>query len=216
MLKVFAYLRVSGLTQVLGDGLDRQLEACQKYAHANGLEIVEVFREEGISGTTEIDGRVALPALFVALEQNGVRTVLIERLDRIARDLMVQETIIADMQKNGYTLISCYEPDLCSTDPSRVLMRQIFGAIAQYDKTMIVLKMKAGKDRKRVNDPTWKEGKKPFGEKPGEAATLALMHKIRANGGTLQSIVDTLNQAGTLARSGKPWTVGTVGKILSR
>lgn len=58
-----------------------------------------------------------------ALHGNGVRTVVIEKLDRLAPDLMVQEATIADLQKHGFTLVSVAEPDLMANDPSRILMR---------------------------------------------------------------------------------------------
>ncbi len=103
---------------------------------------------------------------------------------------------------------------MCSTDPSRVLMRQIFGAIAQYDKAMIVLKLKAGLDRKRKL--TGKaQGRIVYGLKPGEAETLAEMKLMRGSM-TFQKIADALNSRESLARSGKPWKVGSVAKILSR
>src|ERR1700728_1578789 len=124
-MKCFAYLRVSSIGQTQGDGYDRQFAACQEWAEANGYEIVEVFRES-ITGKSELEDRPALSELFAALEENGIKTVLIEKVDRLARDLMIQESIIGDMQKHGYTLISVAEPDLCSTDPSRILIRQIF------------------------------------------------------------------------------------------
>jgi hypothetical protein len=38
---------------------------------------------------------------MMALHRNGVRTILIEKLDRVARDLMVQETVIADLHKRA-------------------------------------------------------------------------------------------------------------------
>jgi hypothetical protein len=50
-----------------------------------------------ISGTTEMDERPALAKLMVALEANGTKLVLVERLDHLARDLMVHETILADL-----------------------------------------------------------------------------------------------------------------------
>jgi hypothetical protein len=52
----------------------------------------------------------------------------------LARDLMVQETIIADLRKYGFDLVSVAEPDLMANDPTRVLMRQLMGAVAQYGK----------------------------------------------------------------------------------
>jgi DNA invertase Pin-like site-specific DNA recombinase len=54
---------------------------------------VNVCREEGVSGTKESVGRPAWSELITALHANGVQVIIIEKLDRLARDLMVQETI---------------------------------------------------------------------------------------------------------------------------
>ena len=43
-IKAYGYLRVSGQSQIDGNGLDRQLEAVKKYAEANGYEILKVFK----------------------------------------------------------------------------------------------------------------------------------------------------------------------------
>lgn len=64
---------------------------------------MNVYREEGVSGTKE--SRPAWCDLMTALHSNGVRTVVIEKLDRLARDLVVQETIIADLRKHGFELV---------------------------------------------------------------------------------------------------------------
>ena len=49
-----------------------------------------------------------------------------------------------------FTLISTAEPDLMANDPSRKLMRQIFGCVAEYDKSQLVLKLAAAKVRLRA------------------------------------------------------------------
>lgn len=215
MTKAFVYLRVSGRGQVEGDGFDRQLLACQKYAAENNLEIVEVFHEKGVTGTKELDDRPALAELFAALEENGIKTFMIEKLDRLARDLMVQETIIADAQRSGYTVISVYEPDLCSSDPSRILVRQIFGAIAQYEKSMIVLKLRGARQRKKAKTGKG-EGRHAFGEKPEEAQALEQIREWRATGATAKHIAAALNVSNYKSRSGKPWLAATVAKIVRR
>lgn len=214
MTKCFAYLRVSSIGQTDGDGFPRQLEACQKYAQANDLEIVEVFRES-ITGTSDLEARPALGELLAALEENGVKTVVIEKLDRLARDLLVQENIIRDMQKFGYTLHSSMEPDLCSNDPSRVLMRQIFGAIAQYDKTMIVIKTRAARERIRREKGKC-EGRTAFGTRQGESETLDLMMQMGKDGIGPVIIAEKLNSLGHKTRMGGHWHGGTVANILSR
>jgi DNA invertase Pin-like site-specific DNA recombinase len=218
LIKCFAYLRVSSIGQTQGDGYDRQLEACETYAKANGYEIAEVFRES-ITGKSELEDRPALSELFAALEENGIKTVIIEKVDRLARDLMIQESIIGDMQKHGYTLISVAEPDLCSTDPSRILIRQIFGALAQYDRAMIVLKLRGARQRQKAKLGRC-EGRKPFGSKPGEAEAIHQMRSLKAAGLSCDKIADALNANGVPARGTKkrtgPWLGCTIARILKR
>src|ERR1700693_3355094 len=54
--------------------------------------------------------------MMTALHSNGTKLVLVEKLDRLARDLMIQETIIGDLRKNGFDLVSVSEPDLPKDD----------------------------------------------------------------------------------------------------
>ncbi len=159
----FGYLRVSGRGQVEGDGFPRLLGAIEQYAASNMLKVKKVFREEGISGTKELENRPALQELLAAIESADVKVVIIEKLDRLARDLMVQETIIGDLRKRGIELVSVAEPDLCSDDPSRKLVRQIFGAISEYEKAMIVLKLRGARQRMKARTGRC-EGMKPYGE----------------------------------------------------
>lgn len=214
-MKVFVYLRVSGKGQIDGDGFERQLLACQEYASTNDLIIAEVFKEEGVSGTKELDDRPALSELLAALEENGVKTILISQVDRLARDLMVQETIIADMQKSGYTLISVAEPDLCSQDPSRVLVRQIFGAIAQYDRAMITLKLRGARQRKKARTGKG-EGRDAFGTKPGEEEILERMKFLKSQGLSYDSVAHVLNNLKAPTRMGGRWWPASVAKIMKR
>lgn len=217
-MKAFAYLRVSSVGQIDGDGYDRQIEACQKWAASNDAEIVEIFKEKGVSGTKDMDDRPALSELMVALEENGVNTLIIEKLDRLARDLLIQETIIQDIQKRGFVLVSTCEPDLCSNDPSRVLMRQIFGAIAQYDRAMLTAKLRAARVRMKKREGRC-EGVKRYGDnpkKPAEASSLEMMKSLRAAGLSCEKIAEALNANGIPARRGGPWRGDTINRIMKR
>src|SRR5664279_5132464 len=174
----FAYLRVSGKGQVDGDGFPRQLAAIEAYARANGLTLAKVFREQGISGMKELENRPALQALLAAVDSRNIPVVLVEKLDRLARDLMIQETILRDLQRRGVTLVSTMEPDLCSDDPSRKLVRQIMGCIAEYEKSMIVAKLAGARQRMRVRTGSC-EGRKPYGERKGESQTIQRILALR-------------------------------------
>jgi len=209
----FAYLRVSGKGQLDGDGFPRQIATIREYARKNSLEVIQAFEEQGVSGTKELDNRPALQSLIGELESGSVRIVLVEKLDRLARDLMVQETIIGDLQKRGIELISVHEPDLCSDDPSRKLIRQIFGAIAEYDRAMIVLKLRGARQRMRAKAGRC-EGRKPYGTFAGEADTLARMMTLRTEGASYQRIADTLTIEGRKPRYGDRWNPIVINRVL--
>ena len=66
--------------------------------------------------------------MIASLDVNSTRLVLVERLDRLARFLTVQESILPDLKRKQFDLLSVTEPDLCSDDPTRTLMRQVLGA----------------------------------------------------------------------------------------
>jgi DNA invertase Pin-like site-specific DNA recombinase len=218
MVKAFAYLRVSGQGQIDGDGFPRQEKAIRDYAKANGYEIVEVFKEKGVSGTL-ID-RPTLAELMVSLEQNGhgIETVIIERVDRLARDLMVQETILDDFKQNSINVISVTDGDLLKDDPTRKLVRQVLGAIAEYDKTMTVLKLRAARERKRKKHGKC-EGRKSYDEiKPDTLMEIKRLHRKPRNRRrrTAKRIAEKMNAAGFTTADGNVFTGNNISTILHR
>jgi DNA invertase Pin-like site-specific DNA recombinase len=214
MTKAHAYLRVSGKGQVEGDGFTRQLKAIKEYAAAHDIKLVNVYREKGVSGTKESADRPAWSELMTALHSNGVKLVIVERLDRLARDLMVQETIVADLRKYGFELVSVAEPDLMATDPTRILVRQMMGAVAQYEKSQIVLKLRGARLRKRAKEGRC-EGRKPFGYFEGEAAAIERVKALRAEGLGFDRIAARLNEEHIPTRTGRPWHGVVINRILT-
>lgn len=214
MTKVFAYLRVSGKGQVKDDGFARQLQAIKKYAAEHDIKIAQVFKGEGVSGSRVSTDRPAWAEMMTALHGNGVTTIVIEKLDPLARDLMVQEATIADLQKNGFTLISVAEPDLMASDPTRILMRQLMGAVAQYDKSQIVLKLRGARMRKRAAVGRC-EGRKPFGRDEIEWAAVERMRSLRTEGLAFDRIAERLNADGVPTRTGRRWHGVLISRILT-
>jgi DNA invertase Pin-like site-specific DNA recombinase len=219
MSKAFAYLRVSDVSQIKGDGFPRQEKAIRDYAKENKIEIIEIFKEEGVSGTKE--QRPALAKMMVSLEKNGhgVKTVIIEKLDRLARDYMVQEFIIRDFQKNGFNIISTTEgKDLCSDDPTRKLIRTIMGGFAEYEKTMIVAKLWAAKERIKAKTGKYCGGRIAFIETKEGAEVLNRINVLRKKPKygkrlTWQQVADSLNNEGFKTMDGNSWSMQRVYQI---
>jgi DNA invertase Pin-like site-specific DNA recombinase len=217
MVKAFAYLRVSGRGQIRGDGLVRQRKAVEKYAKDNGIEIHRIYRDEGVSGS--LANRPALAEMIVDLEKNGhgVKTVIVEKLDRVARDLMIQETIIQDFRENGVNLISAVEgADLLNNDPTRKLVRQILGAIAEYEKTMLVQKLRVARVRKKAKDGKC-EGRKSY--KEAAPKTVGYIRRLRRKPRnrkrkSYKEIANLLNLDGIPTLNGQAWNLQTVKNAL--
>jgi DNA invertase Pin-like site-specific DNA recombinase len=212
-MKAYAYLRVSGKDQVTGDGFPRQGVACEKAASSAGVELAGTWAERGVTGTKL--ARPAWLAMIAQAQADDIRVVIVEKLDRLARDLMVQETIIRDLKLLGINLLSATEPDLMSSDPTRVMIRQILGAVGQYDKSNIVARMRYARERQRAATGRC-EGRKPYGTQPGEPETIRRMVSLQAGGYSLNTIARLLNNDGILPRSGQRWHAKTVSNILAR
>jgi len=213
----FAYLRVSGAGQIDGHGFDRQRTAVAEFAAKNGVQIVAEFRDEAVSGTTEWEARDGFAAMVEACEAQGVRMIVVENPDRLARDLPVQEAVLASLRKRGVRLMTASGVDLTdSADPMRVLVRQLLGAVAQYDKAQIVRKLASARKAKRDSGARC-EGRKPYGARDGERAgveRIAALVQIRTY--SLRRIAGTLNSERIPTRSGKPWSAESVRKVAAR
>lgn len=217
--KAVSYLRVSGKSQVDGDGFPRQRDAIAKWAKRNKVAVVAEYTDKGVSGTKELAHREGLAALLDRLDANGVRTVLVERADRLARDLMVGEIILQQFRERGVTVIECEggtDLSVADGDPTRKLIRQILGAVSEFDKAVLVLKLKAARDRKRREEPGWSEGRKPYGFRPGETQVIERIKQLRSEGKTLRAIAGTLDAEKAPARKAAAWSPMAVKLILDR
>lgn len=218
-MKAFAYIRVSDPSQVEGDGFQRQRKAIQDYANQNGIQIQEWYQEDGVSGTLE--SRPALAELMVSMEQNGhgIKVMIVECLDRFARDMMVQEAIVRDLQEKGFNLISVYDgPDLAAKDPTRKMVRRMHGVINEYQKDMLVQKLKVARDRIKVRDGKC-EGRKSYAESEAGRDILKRIRQLRRKlkhrkQMTYQQVADQLNQEQMYTMDGKPWTYQRVQQVL--
>src|SRR3984957_1342328 len=152
--QAIAYLRTSSAVNV-GPDKDsdkRQRAAIEAFAKANGfaIEPEDWFYDAAVKGSDPVTVRPGFAAMLDRIAGNGVRTILIESPDRFARDLAVQLAGHDYLKNLGVALIPASAPDFFLEDtPTAVLVRQVLGAIAQFDKATIVAKLKAARDRKR-------------------------------------------------------------------
>ena len=217
MKNVFGYLRVSGKGQVGGDGPDRQQQAIAEFCEKSGLVAPRFFFEAGVSGTVEAMDRPQ----FLAMLEAGPGCIVVERIDRLARDLRISEFLLAECRKRHIPVYAADQGaliDLASSDidPTRTLLRQILGALAEWEKSVLVMKLRKARDRKRA-EQGYCEGPPPYGTTPEEAKLVETIRAVRERDGRSYNwIANALNSNGRRKRNGKPWTKGAVYQVLTR
>jgi DNA invertase Pin-like site-specific DNA recombinase len=163
--RAVAYLRTSSAANMNGDSEPRQREAIRSYARRAGLELAAEFRDPAVSGADPLDQRQGFAALLAWCTENGVRTVVVENASRFARDLIVQETGHALLKAQGFALIAADDPDAFTADtPTARMVRQILGAVAEFEKANLVAKLKGARDRASAAAGRRIEGRKGYAE----------------------------------------------------
>lgn len=223
-MKAIGYIRVSTARQVEeGNGLASQEKAIRDYCARQGLEVVGMVRDEGVSGASGEAVRPGLAAVLAALEDGKAEALVVGRLDRLARDLVLQETIISRLAKRGISVVSVTEADLTG-DPTRDMIRQILGAVAQYDRAVIKSRLLAGKAIKSAAGG-YVGGRPGFGwevvdghlvKNAAEQVILDRMRELKGEGMSMNGIAGVLNREGRASKTGAPWSATTVRRVLRR
>jgi len=148
------YVRVSTGAQ----DTKAQESELKEYAKNRGWEVTRVYRDT-ISG--KINSRPALDELMADCRKRKVDAVLVWKFDRFARSLRHLVTALEEFKGLGIDFISATE-GVDTTVPSGELVFQIFGAIAQFERTLICERVKAGiaearRNGKRLGRPAIKK-----------------------------------------------------------
>ena len=221
-VEAVGYMRTSSATNI-GDGKDseaRQKKAIEGYAKAAGTVIVDWFYDAAVSGADPIEARPGFTALLARIAGNGARTIIVETSNRFARDLMVQEVGFAMLRDLGITLIAADSPASFLDDgPTSKLIRQILGAVSEFDKAMTVAKLKGARDRVRRQRGKC-EGRKSYAEREGGQKLVELARHLRRNPNgrpySLRTVAVGLAKRGYVTPSGRQYSASAVASMLCR
>jgi DNA invertase Pin-like site-specific DNA recombinase len=214
-----AYLRTSSAANVGADKDSdrRQREAIEVFARRAGYELVAEFYDAAVSGADPIDTRPGFAEMLKRIEANGVRTIIVETANRFARDLMVQEVGHAKLRERGIDLIAADNPaSFIDNTPTAKLVRQVLGAISEFDKAMTVAKLRGARERKR-REAGKCEGRKSYAERNPELVAFAKRlrrHKPKGGRMSLRAISAELAARGFLNENGRPFAAASIKSML--
>jgi DNA invertase Pin-like site-specific DNA recombinase len=215
-----AYLRTSSAANV-GPDKDsdkRQRAAIEAFARRAGFAIVGEYYDAAVSGADPVDKRAGFAEMLQHLASNGAKTIIVESPDRFARDLAVQLAGHNMLKELGIAIIPASAPNFFTEEtPTAVLVRQVLGAIAQFEKASAVAKLAAARKRKREREGRC-EGRKPFAATRPEVVALARKlrrRKPKAGRLSLREISKELAVRGYLNERGRPYAAKSVASMLS-
>ena len=218
LTKGVAYLRTSSASNI-GVGKDsdkRQMLAILEYAKRAKVEIVATFYDADVRGADPIDTRPQFVEMLKLLMSNGTRTIIVETASRFSRDLITQETGHALLKAQGISLVAADSPDAFLDDtPTAILIRQVLGAVSQFEKAVLVSKLKGARDRKSAAQGKRVEGRKSHTELNPELVTkVKKMHRYQKL--SLRGIASKLAEEGILNEKGKTFGPQSIKQMMEQ
>ena len=162
--RVGLYGRVSTEEQALkGFSIDAQVTALKEYCEKNGLKIVDVYLDEGISGAKPPLKRPALKRLLDDVEAGKIDMILFTKLDRWFRS--VKEYFkVQDVLDNNKVEWKAIQENYDTTTANGQMAITIFLAVAQNERDKTAERIKVVLEHKRKNKEACFGGRAiPFG-----------------------------------------------------
>ncbi|GJE45454.1 recombinase family protein [Methylobacterium soli] len=222
-IKAVGYVRVSTEGQAEdGYGVDAQDRAIRAFAVSQGYELVDLVREEGVSGATRPAERPGFGRVLELAEGEAFTVLLVYKFDRLARHLLHAVTTVHDLRDRfGIVLRSVSEPIDTSTAMGEMIFAILAGMAAQ-ERITITERTMGGRKEKAIKGG-FAGGRAPYGYThdqdrklvvvPEQAEVVRRIFAERAAGLTLQRIADGLNASGIPSPAGGLWRAGAVHYI---
>lgn len=138
-MNVVIYARYSSHNQT-EQSIEGQIKVCEEYAKRNNFNIIDIYRDEAKSGTT--DNRPSFKQMIEDSKSQKFQGVLVYQLDRFARNRYDSATYKAKLKKNGVRVFSAREN--ISEDASGILMESVLEGMAEYYSAELGQKVQRG------------------------------------------------------------------------
>jgi DNA invertase Pin-like site-specific DNA recombinase len=224
------YVRVSTEGQKLGP--EAQEGEIRAWAAKEGVDVVDIQRDLGISGKTPYKERKGLTAAVESLPVHSAGLLIVAKRDRLARAVEVAAEVVILVEKVGAQIVSADGTGNYQDGPEGGLIRGMMDLFAQYERTLIASRIRSAFKIKRARGEKL-GGWAPFGklaiqrpegsdpktvpvymvDNPEELAVLERIRTLRAKGLSLRTIVRELNDSKTPCR-GKCWHLSSVVAVL--
>jgi site-specific DNA recombinase len=173
MLRIAAYCRVSEEEQVRGENIDAQKMEITSYLNRyTDPYIITWYLDDGISSRTYLNERPEGSKLMAAVMEEKYDQVIIQRVDRLARDDLIAQVMYKLFKDHKITLISIHQNFDINT-PEGQLMATTFSGFASYEYHVMRERLAAGRIKNAVKG-RWNGGLVPYGYLRQEGGSFAI------------------------------------------
>jgi len=220
-MKIIGYIRVSTEYQAESKhGLDAQTYAIENYSTKNNVDILEIFRDEALSGSLSLEKRPGMLNAINALSKGDL--LVVAKRDRLGRDALVMAMIEAAVKRKGAKIISLAGEGTENDDPTGMLMRRMIDAFSEYERLIIGLRVSAALQAKKKKNE--RVGYIPYGfelcdngihltQNHTERKLLNEMTELRKTGISIRGIAKYLNERNLLNRNGSKWNHSSILRV---
>jgi site-specific DNA recombinase len=216
-----AYIRVSKDDQKLGR--EAQRASIEAWAAREGVTVAAWHVDQGVCSVTAIDGRPALLGALASLRAHGAGVLVAAKRDRLSRDVVLTAMVERAAGAAGARVVSAAGEGNGDT-PADGFMRTVIDGAAQYERALIRARTKAALAAKSVKGE--RVGGIPYGfrlaadavhleEDATEQEVLRQVRDLRAGGLSQRRIVAELAMRGLVSRTGKPFILTQVARMLA-
>lgn len=198
---------------------------CEQYAAQNGMEVVGVYCDRGVSG--KVENRPRMWEAIEAIPRGGV--LLVYKRDRLARNVYLEETLKRAVEARGGRIMAV-SGDIEGDGPEQVMIRQILSSISEYERKLIGIRTRwAMLDRQRRGQRMGRYAPYGFRLDPQDHARLVTdereqealreMRRVWEKSGrsmTPGAVRTHMNAGWSDYSRGAKWDHKTVRKILER
>jgi DNA invertase Pin-like site-specific DNA recombinase len=177
-MRTALYARVSTLN---GQDPEMQLRELREYAARRGWEIADEYTDHGVSGSR--DSRPALNRLMTDAQQRRFDAIVVWKVDRFGRSLRHLVNALAELGALGVAFVSLRD-NLDLSTPSGRLMFAVIGAMAEFERSLIQERVKAGLGNARAKG-------KQLG-RPQRIVNRESILQMKAEGLSLRQIAERL------------------------
>jgi DNA invertase Pin-like site-specific DNA recombinase len=137
-----------------GQTTDNQIRELRQVAERNGWEIVNEYVDQGISGAKGREQRPAFDALWKGAVRREFDVVMVWAVDRLGRSLTHLVNFLSELHAKKIDLF-IFQQGVDTTTPAGKALFGMMGVFAEFERSMIQERVKAGIKRVRNKGQRW-------------------------------------------------------------